>query len=250
MFWPAGFWGTPPAPLIRGGVGLELRSAPRTGQRPPLARSPQAFVEPSGFRTCPREGDLLLRCVLLSRPGGPGTAVVSGGGRSPPRLPRAARHLGAQAGGGSHREQAVHSSLRWGLCPRGSSCHGPAGGQRCGCSWGHSGRTAELPATGLGSRARGSLPVVWGPDLLPLPPEWRGHGGGVGGLGERVWEQGRYCLAAQEVFRAMPLLSCVTSGRALAFSEPLVTGTAGGHLHRAAASIQGPCAWPTWLSPP
>lgn len=243
MFWPAGFWGTPPAPLIRGGeVGLELRSAPRTGQRPPLARSPQAFVEPSGFRTCPREGDLLLRCVLLSRPGGPGTAVVSGGGRSPPRLPRAARHLGAQAGGGSHGSRRC-TAPSGGVSAPGAA---PAMGRRVGSVAVAAGATPDAQQNfllrGWGPGPGGSFPVVWGPDLLPLPPEWRGHGGGVGGLGERVWEQGRYCLAAQEVFRAMPLLSCVTSGHALAFSEPLVTGTAGGHLHRAAASIQGPCA--------
>lgn len=167
MFWPAGFWGTPPAPLM-GGVGLELRSAPRTGQRPPLARSPQAFVEPSGFRTCPREGDLLLRCVLLSRPGGPGTAMVSGGGRSPPRLPRAARHLGAQAGGGSHREQAVHSSLGWGLCPRGSSCH------------------AQLPRVGSVAVAAGATPDAQQNFLL------RGWGPGPGGA--CPWSGGRTCF--------------------------------------------------------
>lgn len=166
MFWPAGFWGTPPAPLIQGGVGLELRSAPRTGQRPPLARSPQAFVEPSGFRTCPREGDLLLRCVLLSRPGGPGTAVVSGGGRSPPRLPRAARHLGAQAGGGSHGSRR---------------CTAPSGGV-----------SAPGAAPAMGRRV-GSVAVAAGatPDaqqnfLL------RGWGPGPGGA--CPWSGGRTCF--------------------------------------------------------
>lgn len=109
MFWPAGFWGTPPAPLIRGGGGWGLSSGQHHGQGSgrlwPGARrrllSPQGSgpapgreICCSGVSCCP---DLGARALLWS-------AAVAGALRGCPGLPGTSerrREAGPTGAGGA-----------------------------------------------------------------------------------------------------------------------------------------------------
>lgn len=167
MFWPAGFWGTPPAPLIRGG-GWGLSSGQHHGQGSgrlwPGARrhllSPQGSgpapgreICCSGVSCCP---DLGARALLWS-------AAVAGALRGCPGLP-----------GTSERRREA----------------GPTGSRRCTAPSGGVSAPGAAPAMG---RRVGSVAVAAGatPDaqqnfLL------RGWGPGPGGA--CPWSGGRTCF--------------------------------------------------------